>query len=1273
MAERIARQISIREAIDTKTMWAGSHQPMPMASYELTDGKFEPTEHTCAPALYKAIDEVVVNAIDQSIYYSGKVKRIDIKLGADGTLEIKNDGPGIPLTKVVSERGVEMYMPQLVATEFLAGDNLDVSENIKGGTNGLGLKIAGVYSEWLVLKTISGGILYEQRNHDALRKVDAPTLTECKDIPYTSIKFLLRYKKFGISFKNLKPTLDKMMVLRAWQAAAYSTAAVYYNGKKIPIKSFGGYCEMFTSEPIYMTNMTSPNSEHEWEVGFALSSDSKAQSVSIVNGINVRHGGSHIKYIQKKLVDRIKPIVEKELKSLGATFKAPVITNNLVIFMKGAIPSPSFDSQTKERITDAPKKYAGYDLSVKDVRAVWELLRDTVNGIFMQKQLAPSKGKADRSRMFVRKYTEAHNCTPKLWKQCSLIITEGDSATSTADTGLRVNADPSFNPDWYGVYSVQGVVMNGLKEGNPLPGTGTVSKSGSKSGSGSTMSIISDDENDSDRGDEEKSKSSPKPERKPKRRYKPGKGKGMSIISDSDNDSDGDGDDGDFDTDEIVEIKDSVITARPRHIPNKKLLANERLAGLVKILGLDYNKRYAMDPAGDKEFNTLRYASVICLMDQDHDGFNIAGLIVTFFVSYWPWLVKRGFVKRIKTPIIRIYPKAAHKHLKIEKFYSLSAASEWIANNRDSENADKYLKPKYYKGLGTHDKKKGEVKDMFKDIESVISTYVLDPDAFDSIHCFYGNDPNTRKAVLVTPVESECGIGPQVGVSEFVKTSVKGYQKDNLLRKLPNIQDGLVQGRRKILFGALENGHGEVKVSSMAGQVSKIADYDHGDAAMSKAITRLAQPHRNLPLMSPSGSFGTRKQGYTDAAGPRYIFTSINWRLVNKLFRKEDEYILKYDTSRGDRYEPEYYCGIIPFVLCENESVPATGWNVTLHARHIDDIFENTRAMIRGERKECGKLRLWKRGFRGKIMTHKKKAYYVGVYEYNETANTIHVTELPPGTYSDLWVYGNKEEQERRSGKKTKTIGTDRSVFSKKYVASVRDDTTDEGTNITITLEEGAVEALYASNYGNETFDPIVDYFGLKEAIHSKINLIDDKGKVVEYGSYKAVFNDWFATRKIMYGTRVDRELIIAKYKLVVLENMQRFSREHSVIKVGNSTPEEVFVRKLTEHKYTKLNVSLLNNPRYTEVDVLEKEITEISVSYDYIMGMAYRDLTTQAYKKRTAEIEKLRERILILQDPTAKFKGSSIWLTELDELEAVIKKGLATDWTYGQHDGYVF
>ena len=1209
-AARIAKQIDMRTHTLSKSMWAGSKKVQSILSPVLTYDKecesniFEFKNLSYPPALFKIIDEGVVNAIDHCDHYSKLVNKIKISIDDDGKITIYNNGPGIPVIETENIKGTKMYMPQLIASEFLAGDNLDdTGNNTKGGTNGIGLKLIAGFSTELTLETVDAdtGLKFVQTYANRLLDIQPPTITKSKEKPYTQISFTPVYPEFGLDFKKFKPVMIDLLTARAWQAAAYCSASIYFNDAKIPIKAFSDFCQMFTANEILSLTMCQPNKKHPWNVCVAVS-DGKEQQISIVNGVFMPKGGTHIQHIQNQLISNLRERVEKELKKSQIKFNKNYITNNVMIFMKGSIPSPEFLSQTKEAISDPVDKFEKYAILERDWSSIWALLKDAVLSSFFKKQYGESRSRANRNKIDVPKYTEARNCRVKnSCLECGLIVTEGDSATGTANLGLLSKASPTFNYDWFGTFSIGGVPINGFKESLEIK-------------------VKVKDDSDIKRA-----------------------GKKGNTAKKAQDDSD-------------------IVIKR---YPNKKVIKNERISSLVKVLGLDYNKTYGFNEIGEKEWNTMRYGFIVGLTDQDLDGFNIYGLLATYIITYWPMLVERKFLRRINTPVIRALPK--NKKNFVKEFYNEKEYKIWNDSLDDAQKKEYTIK--YYKGLGSHNAQRKEVFQMFKNIKEKIKIYDFDADAVKNMLIYYGKDTAPRKVALADPHFDIETNGLLVPISEHFTIQTKAYQRDNIIRKLLSAVDGFVSSRRKVFYVARKNGSNSIKVQGLAGKVVADADYHHGEASLEQTIIRMAQAFpmaRNLPLLIPDGMFGTRNMGYKNAAGSRYIYTRINDKLANKIFRKEDDYILEYEQSDGKPMEPKYYVPIIPYVLCEDNQLPATGWKISIYARKIDSIIDNVRKMITGEISKCGRLPPWRKDFKGSLKRYKNKWYYIGTYYYDAEENVLTITELPPGTYSSAYLKGTDDEKISRRGER-------RGIQTSEWITDFEDYTDTNNVNIKLFLKEGAYEEITGeeSKYGNETIDPIIDCFKLMEPIIHLINLVDENHTVVEYKSYEDVFNHWYGFRKKLYGVRVEREIILTDLRIKMLENIQRFSGEHDSFNITKYTAEEKTISILTNNGYDIFNHKLLENPQFTNIKELITLITkkDHGANYDYLLRLRYSELQEESFKKRDEKIKELRERLKYLTEDMGLFTGAKIWLSEIDDLTKAIEEGVRTAWKYGDDE----
>ena len=79
-------------------------------------------------------------------------------------------------------------------------------------------------------------------------------------------------------------------------------------------------------------------------------------------------------------------------------------------------------------------------------------------------------------------------------------------------------------------------------------------------------------------------------------------------------------------------------------------MANEEIKNMVKILGLQYNKKYE----DIVDLRSLRYGHLMIMTDQDQDGSHIKGLVINFIHHNWPKLIRLNFVEEFITPIVKV-------------------------------------------------------------------------------------------------------------------------------------------------------------------------------------------------------------------------------------------------------------------------------------------------------------------------------------------------------------------------------------------------------------------------------------------------------------------------------------------------------------------------------------------------------------------------------------------------------------------------------------------
>jgi len=191
-------------------------------------------------------------------------------------------------------------------------------------------------------------------------------------------------------------------------------------------------------------------------------SDNGFSQVSFVNSINTIKGGTHVAHVTEQVVEHVLKVVKGKNRG-GMDIKPNHVRNHLFVFVNTLIENPAFDSQTKETLTTKQTKFGSTcELSEKMIKQVMK------SGIVeMILDWAKAKQKVDLGRQLkgstknqtrvlgIPKLEDANDAGGKNSHECTLILTEGDSAKSLAVAGLSI-----VGRDHYGVFPLKGKVLN---------------------------------------------------------------------------------------------------------------------------------------------------------------------------------------------------------------------------------------------------------------------------------------------------------------------------------------------------------------------------------------------------------------------------------------------------------------------------------------------------------------------------------------------------------------------------------------------------------------------------------------------------------------------------------------------------------------------------------------------------------------------------------------------------------------------------------------------
>ncbi len=1132
---------------------------------------------TVNPALLKLFDEVLVNALDHRVRLLQKgsdapVKHIDVTVTPQ-RITVRNDGEGIP----VEEHPVhKMYVPQMIFGNLLSGSNYKDKdgggqERIWGGMNGYGAKLANIFSTEFALETVDAARQkrYKQVWRRNMLECGKPSIAKATCKPFTEITFvpdLTRFKWEGATPTEIPADMVAIMQTRVIDAAACAgkDCKVTLNGVPVTSNTFQKYIGLYVEEGgpeagegagedvgSVATGATAKKAKciaydaagDRWEVAAILTRDlhgtvdADYRQISFVNGINTRRGGKHVEYVVKQVMTAFCEMAKKKAKMADIT--PAMLKDSVVFFVNATIVNPSFDGQAKEYLTTVSKDFGS--LPVIPPKFVDKLakigLLDEAQSLLDAKNQKDAKKTDGRKRSTLRgipKLEDASWAGTAKSAECTLILTEGDSAASTAIAGLKV-----VGSDRYGVFPLKGKILN---------------------------------------------------------------------------------------------VKD---------ISAAKKTANQELTHIKQILGLEHGKEYT-------DVKQLRYGRIMIMTDQDVDGSHIKGLLMNLFHTEWPSLLRLGFLCCMMTPLLK-----ATKGTQTLCFYSQSEYEEWMTRVGDA--GTRGWKIKYYKGLGTSTAK--EACEYFREMNTVDFDWDDESDGAIDL-AFNKKRADDRKEWLATFVKDrhlrvKAG-GIHIPYTRFVHDELIHFSNADNIRSLPAVMDGLKPSQRKILWSCFKrNLTQEIKVAQLAGYVSEVAAYHHGEASLQGAIVGMAQDFvgsNNLNLLFPSGQFGTRLQGGKDAASPRYIFTALE-AIMKTVVRKEDEAILRYTEDDGELVEPETYLPVVPMLLVNGAAGIGTGFSSNVPTYNPRDIVRVLKARLQTAEMDLATVKLepWWFGFHGTVTGSMDGKTWTtkGCYEFvGDDSAAVRITELPIGTWTldykeflETMLTQQEEDLKEWTALSKKKDRTDKEnkALEKKPVPWLKDwkpAYNDMDAGFILYLDEDAYHTARA--YPKE----FEEHFKLTTtAKTTNMVAFNSEGKIHRYDTVGEILSEFYSVRLAAYGARKKAETDRMRTEIKELD------------------ARLVFVKAVVERRLVVANAEdaeLLAGLKALGVPPISApEMPDDLKGYEYLLRMRVDRLKAAAVHELEEEAAKAKAALAALEAMTLE----GLWLKDLAEFEAAWEK----------------
>ncbi|KAI2618813.1 type II DNA topoisomerase [Hypoxylon sp. NC1633] len=1106
------------------------------------------------PGLYKIFDEILVNAADNKQRDPGMTSMKVTIDREEGRITVENNGKGIPVEMHDKEK---VYIPEMVFGHLLAGSNFDDDEKkTVGGRNGYGAKLCNVFSTEFTLECqdSKNGKRYKQTWRDNMTKMDKAKITSNKSSDFVRVSFKPDWNKFGMP-DGIDDDLESLLYRRVYDmAGTVRSVKVYLNDTYIKL-DFKKYCEMYAkaiarergaeegTEPTATVIMEDSKGHPRWEIAFAVS-DGSFQQVSFVNSIATTTGGTHVNYISDQICDSLLKTLNKKKK--GHSLKANHIRNHIFIFINCLVNNPAFNSQTKEQMTTKPSQF-GSKCPLTDTFLKKIGQTDALNNIIQfaeakaDKMLAKSDG-SKRSRISNAKLVDANWAGTKNGWDCTLILTEGDSAKSLAIAGRAI-----LDPNRIGVFPLRGKMLN---------------------------------------------------------------------------------------------VRDASID---------QISKNQEIQNIKQFLGLKHKQVYT-------DAKSLRYGHLMIMADQDHDGSHIKGLLINFLQVQYPSLLKiEGFFQEFITPIVKVWqgpnPK---KPLRLKSFFTQPQYEEW----KEAHKAElRKWESKYFKGLGTSSNEDAQV--YFKDLDNHLKKFSVmqqqETELFEL--AFSKKKADARKEWLgnFVPGTYLDHSSAEVSYDDFVNKELILFSMADNMRSIPSVVDGLKPGQRKVIYACLKrNLVKDKKVIELAGYVSEQTAYHHGEVSLQQTIIGLAQTFvgsNNVNCLEPSGNFGSRLSGGSDAASARYIHTRLS-PFARRVFSPMDEPNLDHLVEDGKRIEPKVYAPVIPMVLVNGADGIGTGWSTSIPNYHPMDIIRNLKRRMGRQDGEDEKpfetMTPWFRGWKGTPEVAENHRYQFNGIAAQDDKNPgeVIITELPIRMWTD--DFKAKLEDIIR-GEKGPSFIKDYKEFNDHN--NVHFEIQMDEKHMTAALDEGLLEKFKL----------------VKQVATSNLVAFDTRGMIRKYEKVEDILEEFFHYRMDMYTQRKAHWLGVYDTDYRKLQNQARFIREIMDGKlVVSRKKKQVIVGELRERKYepfpkgqdakkTKSEDDEENNEEEADGDA---EVESAANSYDYLLGMPIWSFTQERLDRLKDQITKKKAEY----DALDVLSEKDLWCKDLEDFEAEWENQLRLD-----------
>jgi topoisomerase-4 subunit B len=395
------------------------------------------------------VQEVLDNSVDEAL--AGHAKTITLTMHKDGSIEVEDDGRGMPVDIHPEEKvsGVELILTRLHA----GGKFSDKNYNFSGGLHGVGVSVVNALSHYVEVSVRRNGLVYQMRFENGDKATELKEIgTVAKRQTGTILRFLPDEKYFDsskVSIARLKHVLRAKAVLCSGLRVVFidntvdedksqSEEWLYQDGLIDYLLQGTGDSITLPVEP-FNGEMKGNDEGVDWAVLW-LPEGGELLQESYVNLIPTAQGGTHVNGLRTGLLDAMREFCEfRNLLPRGVKLTPEDIWDRCSYVVSTKMKDPQFSGQTKERLSS--RQCAVFVAGVvKDAFSLW-LNQHTADAEQLAEMCinnAQSRMKA--SKKVARKKVTSGPALPGKLADCAtqdvmageLFLVEGDSAGGSA-------------------------------------------------------------------------------------------------------------------------------------------------------------------------------------------------------------------------------------------------------------------------------------------------------------------------------------------------------------------------------------------------------------------------------------------------------------------------------------------------------------------------------------------------------------------------------------------------------------------------------------------------------------------------------------------------------------------------------------------------------------------------------------------------------------------------------------------------------------------------